>query len=74
MKCRSCGHWNRIEVKKIMFELESLEPKVKVFLLMYMPLKNETCKKCKTVIAQPKELIRIVAGDLVADKKSSSQV
>jgi len=27
---------------------------------MYEPLKTETCKKCKKVIAEPKELIRIV--------------
>jgi hypothetical protein len=27
---------------------------------MYKPLKTETCKKCKSVIAEPKELIRIV--------------
>jgi len=27
---------------------------------MYEPLKIETCKKCKNVIAEPKELVRIV--------------
>jgi len=29
---------------------------------MYEPLKNKTCKKCRTLIAEPKELIRIVKG------------
>lgn len=59
MKCKTCGQWNRIEVEKVMFE-QSPEPKVKVFLPMYMPLKVEKCKKCDRVIAQPQELIRIV--------------
>jgi len=43
-----------------MFEPESSEPKVKVFLPMYMPLKVETCNKCKTVIAEPHELIKLI--------------
>ncbi len=60
MKCKSCGHWNRIEVEKVLFEPDSPEPKVNVFMPMYLPLKVETCKKCKSVIAEPKELIRIV--------------
>jgi RNase P subunit RPR2 len=60
MKCKACGHWNRIEVEKVFLEPESHEPKVKVFVPMYSPLKVETCKKCKSVIAEPKELIRIV--------------
>jgi RNase P subunit RPR2 len=60
MKCKSCGHWNRIEVNKLFVEQESKEPKVKVFIPYYNPLKTETCKKCKTIIAQPKELIRIL--------------
>ena len=59
MKCSSCGHWNRVSVNKIFLERPSPEPKVKLFIPMYKPLKTETCKKCKRVIAQPKELIRI---------------
>jgi hypothetical protein len=27
------------------------------------PLKIETCEKCKKVIAEPKELFKIVEGD-----------
>jgi len=30
---------------------------------MYEPLKIETCKKCKNVIAEPKELVRIVKSE-----------
>jgi hypothetical protein len=60
MKCSSCGHWNRIEVNKFFIEQPSSEPKVKVLIPMYEPLKVEVCKKCKTLIAEPKELIRIV--------------
>jgi Zn ribbon nucleic-acid-binding protein len=60
MKCSKCGHWNRIEVEKVFFNPDSPEPKVQVFLPSYLPLKTETCSKCGHVIAQQKELIRIV--------------
>ena len=60
MKCRSCGHWNRIPVNKIFIEQASPEPKVKILIPMYKPLKISKCKKCNKVIAEPKELIRIV--------------
>lgn len=64
MECKNCGHSNRIEVEKVLFNPDSLEPKVQVFLPSYMPLKTEKCEKCKNVIAQPKELIRIVSSEL----------
>lgn len=60
IKCRNCGHWNRIEVEKAFAEQATLEVKVKAFIPMYLPFKTETCKKCKSVIAEPTELIRIV--------------
>ena len=60
MKCPSCGHWNRVPVNKIFIEQETSEPKVKAYIPMYEPLKTETCKKCKSVIAESKELIRII--------------
>jgi RNase P subunit RPR2 len=60
MKCQNCGYWNRIEVNKLFIEQKTSEPKVKAFIPMYEPLKVETCKKCKSIIAEPKELIRIV--------------
>jgi uncharacterized Zn finger protein len=59
MKCPNCGHWNRIPANKIFIEQPSPEPKVKVMIPMYEPLKVVKCKKCGRVIAEPKELIRI---------------
>jgi hypothetical protein len=61
MKCK-CGHWNRVPVNKIFLEQPSPEPKVKVMIPMYMPLEVTHCSKCGMVIAEPKELIRIVKG------------
>ena len=46
MKCPCCSHWNRLEVDKIFLEQPYPEPKVKVLIPMYNPLKTETCKKC----------------------------
>jgi RNase P subunit RPR2 len=60
MKCPKCGHWNRIEADKLFLEQATSEPKVKAYIPMYKPLKTETCKKFKTVIAEPKELTRAV--------------
>ena len=59
MKCSACGHWNRIEVNKLFMEQKFDEPKVRAFIPMYEPLRTETCKKCRAVIAEPKTLIRI---------------
>jgi hypothetical protein len=60
MKCKNCGYWNRFEVNKLFIEQPSSEPKVKVLIPMHEPLKVETCKKCKTIIAEPRGLISIV--------------
>ena len=60
MKCPKCGQWNRIEVNKLFIEQETSEPKVKAYIPMYKPLKTENCKKCGQIIAEPKELIRII--------------
>jgi hypothetical protein len=60
MKCKACGHWNRIEVNKLFIEQETSETKVKAIIPYYEPLKVETCKKCKKIIAEPTELIKIV--------------
>ena len=60
MKCPYCGYWNRVPVDKIFIEQQpSSEPKVKVLIPMYKPLKVARCKKCGKIIAEPKELIRI---------------
>jgi len=64
MKCRACGYWNRFEVNKLFIEQPSPEPKVKVLIPIYEPLKVETCKRCGKIIAEPKELIKIVKGDV----------
>jgi len=48
-------------VDKIFVPQPSPEPKVKVLIPMYIPLKTERCEKCGKVIAEPKELIRISA-------------
>jgi RNase P subunit RPR2 len=63
MKCTKCGYWNRIEANKLFIEQETSEPKVKAHVPMYKPLKVETCKKCKSVIAEPKEIIKITKGN-----------
>jgi len=62
-KCKSRGHWNRIEVEKHFIEQPNPEPKVNVLIPMYEPLRTEACKKCGTLIAEPKELIRIIKGN-----------
>lgn len=60
MRRQTCGHWNRIPVNKVFVEQNSPEPKVKVFIPMYEPLQVSKCEKCGKIIAQPKELIRIL--------------
>jgi hypothetical protein len=62
MKCPSCGHWNRVKVNKLFIEQPSPEPKVKIIVPMYEPLQVSKCKKCRKVLAEPKELIRIKKG------------
>jgi uncharacterized Zn finger protein len=66
MKCPNCGHWNRVPVSKVLVEQDSPEPKVKVFIPMYLPLQVSKCEKCGEVIAQSKELIKIVKSGSVA--------
>jgi RNase P subunit RPR2 len=63
MKCPKCGHWNRIPVNKFFVEQSTSEPKVKGYIPFYEPLEVAKCKKCKSVVAQPKELIRISRSD-----------
>ncbi|MEM2111156.1 MAG: hypothetical protein QXX08_04685 [Candidatus Bathyarchaeia archaeon] len=59
MKCLACGRWNRVPANKIFTEQPSPEPKVKIIVPMYEPLKVVKCKKCGGTIAQPQQLIRI---------------
>jgi len=60
VKCKQCGHWSRIDVEKVMINPDSPEPKVQVLMPSHLPLKTEKCSKCGYVIAEEKELIRIV--------------
>jgi len=60
LRCKFCGYWNRVPVNKIFLEQEASEPKVKAYIPMYEPLEVVKCKKCGKLIAEPKELIRIV--------------
>jgi len=59
MKCPYCEHWNRIPVNKIFIKQPSSEPKVKVLIPIYEPLRFSECRKCGKVTAKPKEAIRI---------------
>jgi len=48
------------QYNKIFLEQPSPEPKVKVMIPMYEPLETSKCEKCGKIIAEPKELIRIM--------------
>jgi hypothetical protein len=58
LKC-GCGKWNNIQAQKVMNHVDNDEPKMEVFMPAYLPLETQVCAKCKTVVAEPKELIRI---------------
>jgi RNase P subunit RPR2 len=60
MKCPNRGCWSSVPVDKVLVEQPSPEAKVRVMLPMYNPLKATSCKKCGKLLAEPKELIRIV--------------
>jgi hypothetical protein len=42
---------------QIFIEPPSPEPKVKVMIPMYEPLKTETRKKCDKIVAEPKKIL-----------------
>jgi len=63
MKCKNCGHWNRFDVERVLINPDNPEPKVQVFLPSYLPLKTENCSMCGKIIAEEKELIRIVKSE-----------
>jgi hypothetical protein len=60
MKCSSCGHWNRVPANKIFIEQNTFDSKVKAYIRVYESLEVVKCEKCGKVIAEPKELIRIM--------------
>jgi hypothetical protein len=49
MKCKACGHWNRIEANKHFIEQPTSEPKVKAYIPMYETPKTETYEKSRKV-------------------------
>lgn len=60
MKCKNCGHWHSMEVEKLMLNPDCEIPKVQVFIPHFLPLKQEKCTKCGSIIAEERELIRII--------------
>ena len=64
MRCQICGHWNKVQVNKVVVKQNSPELKVKVFIPVYEPLQVFKCEKCGKIIAQPKELIRVVKSKM----------
>ena len=59
-KCSHCGHWNRVPASKVFIEQNTFDSEVKAYIRVCEPLEVVKCKKCGKVIAEPKELIRIV--------------
>lgn len=57
IKCKNCGNWSIIEVKKIFVNSGTSDSKLKIFLPAYLPLKTEICSRCNKVIAEEKGLI-----------------
>jgi hypothetical protein len=62
MKCPNYSHWNRLEVEKVFQNPESPEPKVQILIPSYLPYKEEKCSKFGHLIAEEKELIRMMLG------------
>jgi len=69
MKCSNCGHWNSVPVNKILLEQGSPETKVKVLIPMYEPLEVFKCEKCRRIVAEPSELVRIIKERTTMEKK-----
>jgi len=58
IKCKNCGNWSIIEVKKIFVNSGTSDSKLKIFLPAYLPLKTENCSTCSQVIAKENGIIR----------------
>ena len=71
-KCGSCGHWNRFEVEKVFLNPGSPEPKVRILIPSYLPLKTEECEKCGQLI-EPRRLEAFPsAGSCMACKRKAA--
>jgi hypothetical protein len=57
IKCKNCGNWNTIEVKKIFLNAGTSDSKLTVFLPAYLPLKTEKCSRCNQPIAKEEKII-----------------
>jgi len=57
IKCKNCGNWDTIEVKKIFLNASSSAARLQVFLPAYQPLRTEKCSICNQVIAKEKRII-----------------
>lgn len=71
LKCKNCGHWNRFEVDKFVFEQLGSNLDVGNHVAIYKPLKEEKCKKCTSVIAESKKIIRITRAKTNKPKEGS---
>jgi len=47
MKCKACGHWNRIEANKLFIEQPTSEPKVKAYTQCMKHLKLKHMRKAE---------------------------
>jgi hypothetical protein len=65
IRCRTCGHWNKVEVEKAFLNPDNPEPKVEVFIPSYLSTKTQKCKKCSTVLCEPNELFRIINDEAI---------
>jgi hypothetical protein len=57
-----------LEVEKAFLQPGNPGPKVKVLIPSYVSHKIRRCENCKTVLAGPDELFRIINGEVVRYK------
>ena len=57
IKCKNCGNWSIIKVKKIFLNASISNSKLQIFLPAYLPVKTEKCSRCNKIIAKEKGII-----------------
>ncbi len=65
IQCPDCKQWNQIDVQEATFEPEQTDPKIKAMTRAYLVQDTQRCKNCKTILAEPNEMFRIVNGEAV---------
>jgi len=55
-------------LEEALFNIDSPEPKVQVFLPSFLSKQTQKCGKCETVLCEPDELFRIINGEAVRYK------